>query len=244
MVGAGRPGPGGPRRRRAAEGRSRSRRRAPGTGTDTPPASAARRPGGGRSAPAPAARGTAPRLPRLGHFTEVILDRRPPARLPGGLEAVAHRLHPSAQRGRAVPSSVGVASLMRFPPRPRGRGSLAACARRSTRRSPAARRSRRWSGPPSSRPPPTATSHPQAVEQSPALVGHQGGELGGGLRAEASSRFSSACSQSDRPQAPRRGLAGLAARQVDGLAHGDDEQELPEVVAVLEPWERPRRAGV
>ena len=43
------------------------------------------------------------RVTRLGYFTEVILDRRPAARLPGCLEAVAHRLHLSAQRGQAVP---------------------------------------------------------------------------------------------------------------------------------------------
>ena len=46
--------------------------------------------------------------------------------------------------------------------------------------------------------------------------------------------FSSACSPGDRPRAPRPGWRASRRVTVDGLAHGEDEQELPEVVAALE----------
>src|ERR1700722_16113619 len=38
-------------------------------------------------------------------------------------------------------------------------------------------------------------------------------------------------------------LASLAANQVDGLASGDMEQHLPQVVAVVQPWEPADRDG-
>ena len=73
----------------------------------------------------------------------------------------------------------------------------------------------------------------------PALVGHQGGELRGGLRAEEQLDVPSACSQSDAPARPPPGWRASRRDQVDGLAHGQDEEEPPEVVAVLEPGELP-----
>ena len=75
---------------------------------------------------------------------------------------------------------------------------------------------------------------PQAVEQSPALVGHQGGELGGRLRTQDQLEVQLGLLPGRPSPGAAPGLAGLAARQVDGLAHGEDEQELPEVVAPLE----------
>ena len=73
----------------------------------------------------------------------------------------------------------------------------------------------------------TATARklvPEAVEQAPALVGHQGGELGGGLLAEQQLDVPLGLLPERRPQGGAAGLAGLAAGQVDGLAHGQDEQ--------------------
>ena len=125
------------------------------------------------------------RATRLGHFAEVILDRRPPARLPGGLEAVAHRLHLSAQRVPAVPS-LGRGRVAHETPSRVPEVADAPELALDGRRDDAQPRGDLGVGlalhlPDRHRP---QRLVPQAVEQVPALVGHQGGELGGGLRAE------------------------------------------------------------
>src|SRR5208337_1503798 len=74
----------------------------------------------------------------------------------------------------------------------------------------------------------------QAAIEPPAFLGHLGRQLGGGLGIEDLFEARSRQIREDEHPAGAPCRPTLVAYQVDRLAHGDDNQQLPKVVAVVE----------
>ena len=81
---------------------------------------------------------------------------------------------------------------------------------------------------------------PQAVQEPGALLGHLRRQLGGRLGAEDGLDVRALQVGQGQHPAAAAGGAALVLGEVDGLAHRQDEEQLPEVVAVLEPGELAR----
>ena len=117
---------------------------------------------------------------------------------------------------------------------PKAVGSCGAYARPFAAHTRASQRSRRWCALPSSTAPPRQRVIAQAAIEPPAFLGHLGRQLGGGLGIEDLFEARSRQIREDEHPAGAPCRPTLVAHQVDRLAHGDDDQQLPKVVAVVE----------